>query len=121
MLEGEVVSQDGTRLTLIGIDPLTLSGDNPFAQADTSAALNDFLTPPWQTRLAPDTVAALGIEREDASGATPTLAEGQQLPPLILSSALPPNTLIMDMAAAARLLESGNEITRMVGRPGGAL
>jgi len=118
MLEGEVVSQDGTRLTLIGIDPLTLSGDNPFAQADTSAALNDFLTPPWQTRLAPDTLAALGIEREDASGATPTLAEGQQLPPLILSSALPPNTLIMDMAAAARLLESGNEITRMVAAPG---
>ncbi|BBI49950.1 hypothetical protein HORIV_23710 [Vreelandella olivaria] len=121
MLEGEVVSQDGTRLTLIGIDPLTLSGDNPFAQADTSAALNDFLTPPWQTRLAPDTLAALGVEREDASGATPTLAEGQQLPPLILSSALPPNTLIMDMASAARLLESGNEITRMVAAPGRSL
>ncbi len=118
MLEGEVVTQDGTRLTLIGIDPLTLSSDNALAQANTSASLSDFLTPPWQTRVAPDALEALGITRENASAATPTLADGKTLPPLILAPALPPDTLIMDIAAAARLLESGDQLTRIVAAPG---
>ena len=107
MLEGEVVTQDGTRLTLIGIDPLTLASDNPLAQADSSGSLTDFLTPPWQTRAAPDTLTA-----------TTTLANGKTLPPLVLAPALPPDTLMMDIAAAARLLESGEEITRIVAAPG---
>lgn len=120
MLEGEVVTQDGTKLTLIGIDPLTLSSDNPLAQADTSASLTHFLTPPWQTRVAPDALAALSIKRENAPGATPRLANGKTLPPLILTPALPPNTLLMDIAAAAQLLAnsdapaSGEQITRIV-------
>ncbi|QNU62007.1 FtsX-like permease family protein [Vreelandella titanicae] len=118
MLEGEVVTQDGTRLTLIGIDPLTLSSDNALAQANTSASLSDFLTPPWQTRVAPDALAALEIARENASAATPTLADGKTLPPLVLAPALPPDTLIMDIAAAARLLESGDQLTRIVAAPG---
>lgn len=118
MLEGEVVTQDGTRLILIGIDPLTLSSDNALAQANTSASLSDFLTPPWQARVAPDALAALGIERENTPGATPALADGKRLPPLILAPALSPDTLIMDIAAAARLLESGDEITRVVAAPG---
>ncbi|MGP9574153.1 ABC transporter permease [Halomonas sp. AOP42-D2-25] len=118
MLEGDVVTQDGTRLTLIGIDPLTLSSDNALAQTDTSASLSEFLTPPWQTRLAPDALAALGIVRNNASGASPALADGKTLPPLILAPALPPDTLIMDIAAAARLLESGDELTRIVAAPG---
>ena len=118
MLEGEVFTQDGARLTLIGIDPLTLSSDNALTQANTSASLSDFLTPPWQTRIAPDALSAFGIARENASGATPTLADGKALPPLVLAPALPPDTLIMDIAAAARLLESGDEITRVVAAPG---
>lgn len=118
MLEGEVFTQDGTRLTLIGIDPLTLSSDNALAQANTSASLSDFLKPPWQTRIAPDALAALGKAHENASGATPTLADGKALPPLVLAPALPPDTLIMDIAAAARLLESGDEITSVVAAPG---
>lgn len=118
MLEGEVVTQDGTRLTLIGIDPLTLSSDNALAQANTSASLSDFLTPPWQTRVAPDALTALEIARENASAATPTLADGKTLPPLVLAPALPPDTLIMDIAAAARLLESGDQLTRIVAAPG---
>ncbi|WGI26728.1 ABC transporter permease [Halomonas alkaliantarctica] len=117
MLEGEVVTQDGTRLALIGIDPLTLSSDNALAQANTSTSLRDFLIPPWQTRVAPDALAALGIERENASGATPPLEDGKALPPLVLAPALPPDTLIMDIAAASRLLESGDEITRIVAAP----
>ncbi|CAO1662236.1 ABC transporter permease [Vreelandella indica] len=107
MLEGDVVTQDGTRLTLIGIDPLTLANNNPLAQADSSGSLTAFLTPPWQTRAAPDTLTA-----------TTTLANGKTLPPLISAPALPPDTLMMDIAAAARLLESGEEITRLVAAPG---
>ncbi|NYS77285.1 ABC transporter permease [Halomonas glaciei] len=107
MLEGEIVTQDGTRLTLIGIDPLTLANDNPLAQADTSRSLTDFLTPPWQTRAAPDVLTT-----------TTTLANGKSLPPLALAPALPPDTLVMDIAAAAQLLESGEEITRLVAARG---
>ncbi|WP_339883335.1 ABC transporter permease [Vreelandella maris] len=107
MLEGEVVTQDGTRLTLIGIDPLTLANNNPLAQADSSGSLTDFLTPPWQTRAAPDTLTA-----------TTTLANGKTLPPIVSAPVLPPDTLMMDIAAAARLLESGEEITRLVAAPG---
>lgn len=121
MLEGDVVTQDGTRLTLIGIDPLTLSNDNALAQANTSASLTEFLTPPWHTRVAPDVLAALKVERENALGAIPTLADGKTLPPLVLAPALPPDTLITDIAAAARLLESGEEITRIVAAPGALL
>ncbi|MDQ7727335.1 ABC transporter permease [Halomonas sp. SpR8] len=117
MLEGEVVTQDGTRLTLIGIDPLTLSSNNALSQTDSSASLTDFLAPPWQTRAAPDTLAALGLERADAPGATPLLADGNRLPPLVLSPPLPPNTLIMDIAAAARILSSGDKVTRIVTAP----
>ncbi|MGQ7260342.1 FtsX-like permease family protein [Vreelandella sp. V005] len=107
MLEGEIVLQDGTRLTLIGIDPLTLPSDNALAEADSAGALTDFLTPPWQTRVAPDTLTT-----------TPELANGKTLPPHVLVPALPPDTLIMDIAAAARLLESGEAITRLVAAPG---
>ncbi|MEA2120487.1 ABC transporter permease [Halovibrio sp. HP20-50] len=118
MLEGEVVTQDGTRLTLIGIDPLTLPNENALGQAGSSASLTAFITPPWQTRVAPDALTAFGLERDSASGARPTLAEGGELPPLTLSPALPPSTLMMDIAAAARILASDETITRLVAAPG---
>lgn len=118
IIEGQVATQDGTRLSIIGIDPLTLPSGNALGQTDTTASLTGFLMPPWQTGIAPDTLATLGLERANAVSATPTLASGKQLPPLTLSPALPPNTLIMDIAAAAQLLEIGEEITRMVTAPG---
>ncbi|MCL5426230.1 MAG: ABC transporter permease, partial [Gammaproteobacteria bacterium] len=121
LIEGHVVTQDGTRLSIIGIDPLTLPSGNALGQTDTTASLTDFLMPPWQTRIAPDSLAPLGLERANAVSATPTLASGSQLPPLILSPALPPNTLIMDIAAAAQLLNSGEAITRIVTSPGALL
>ncbi|WP_346300801.1 FtsX-like permease family protein, partial [Halomonas sp. BM-2019] len=93
-----------------------LPGDSEFATAG-GGDLSDFLTPPWQTRLAPDTLAALEVRARVAEGATPALADGRPLPPLSLAPALPPDTLVMDIAAAAALLASGERITRLVAAP----
>ncbi|WP_240609778.1 ABC transporter permease [Billgrantia endophytica] len=117
LLEGHLEAPDGTRLTVIGIDPFTLPGDSPFATAGSTGELTDFLTPPWQTRLAPDTLTALGVMDRRARGAGPRLADGRRLPPLVLAPSLPPDTLVMDIAAAAVLLDSGERLSRMVAAP----
>ncbi|SEK78314.1 putative ABC transport system permease protein [Halomonas daqiaonensis] len=117
LLEGQIEVADGTRLTVIGIDPLTLPGDNAFAVAGSTAELGDFLIPPWRTRLAPDTLAALELDAAEAEGAEPRLPDGHQLPALRLSPSLPPDTLVMDIAAAARLLEVGETLSRLVTAP----
>lgn len=116
LLEGSIEAPDGTRLTVIGIEPFTLPGDNAFAAAGSAGELTDFLTPPWQTRVAPDTLPALGVSHREAPGAEPRLAEAR-LPPLILAPRLLPDTLVMDIAAAAALLGSGERITRLVTAP----
>jgi putative ABC transport system permease protein len=118
LLEGRLEAPDGTRLTVIGIDPLTLPGDSEFATAGSTGELTPFLTLPWQTRLAPDALAAFALGPGEAEGATPRLADGHQLPPLTLAPALPPDTLVMDIAAAAALLESGQRVSRLVAAPG---
>lgn len=122
LLEGELTAPGGTRLTLIGIDPLTLPGDGVFATAGSAAASSPggstgFLAPPWQTRIAPDTLPALNLSLEAAPGATPALDAGR-LPPLVLTPSLPPHTLVMDIAAAADLLDRGASLSRLVTAPG---
>ena len=116
LLEGSIDAPDGTQLTVIGIEPFTLPGDSDFAAAGAAGELTAFLTPPWQTRVAPDTLPALGVSHREAPGAEPRLAEAR-LPPLILAPRLPPDTLVMDIAAAATLLDSGERITRLVTAP----
>lgn len=123
LLEGTLEAPDGTRLTVIGIEPFTLPGDSDFAAAGSLSSspgeLTDFLTPPWQTRVAPDTLPALGVSHREAPGAEPRLAglAEARLPPLVLAPMLPPDTLVMDIAAAASLLGSGERITRLVTAP----
>ena len=116
LLEGTLEAADGTQLTVIGIEPFTLPGDNTFAAADSGSDLTTFVTPPWQTRVAPDTLPALDVSQRDAIGAVPPLAESR-LPPLVLAPALPPDTLVMDIAAATALLDSGERISRLVTAP----
>ncbi|GAA3713152.1 FtsX-like permease family protein [Oceanisphaera sediminis] len=106
LLEGELVTDSGNTLTLIGIDPLTLPGDSTLASTRATGMLQDFIMSPWQTRLAPDTRVKLGPD--------PTLADGTPLPPLMEVPELPPNTLVMDIAIAARLLGVGERITALV-------
>ncbi|MBR9858571.1 MAG: ABC transporter permease, partial [Gammaproteobacteria bacterium] len=106
LLEGELVTGGGYKLTLIGIDPLTLPGESTLARTRATGSLQDFIMPPWQTRLAPNTRARLGT--------APTLAGGTPLPPMLEVPELPPNTLVMDIAVAARLLGVGNGITALM-------
>jgi putative ABC transport system permease protein len=106
LLEGELMTDSGEKLTLIGIDPLTLPGDSTLARAGARGGLQDFLTPPWQTRLAPDTRAQLDDR--------PLASSGTSLPPLVIVPELPPNTLVMDIAIAARLLDAGDSITALI-------
>ncbi|MCE8016938.1 ABC transporter permease [Halomonas sp. MCCC 1A17488] len=117
LLEGRLEAPDGTELRVIGIDPLTLPGDSAFAAASSQGELADFLTPPWQTRIAPDTLPALDLSHREAAGAEPRLAN-RRMPPLVLTPTLPPGTLVMDIAAAARLLDSGERLSRLVTAPG---
>ncbi|SDO38717.1 ABC transporter permease [Vreelandella arcis] len=115
MLEGTLQIGE-ERLTIIGIDPLTLPNDN--ALGSNGDALTAFLTPPWQTQLAPETIDVLGLSRRQAPGATPTVDNNQRLPPLTLRPELPPNTLVMDIAAAAALLDRDNTLSQLVTAPG---
>ncbi|WP_243470604.1 hypothetical protein [Vreelandella lionensis] len=53
------LSHEDQPLTLLGIDPFTLpSGEG-------SGSFTEFITPPWQTQLAPDTLPTLGLNRGD--------------------------------------------------------
>lgn len=106
LLEGELTTDAGVTFTLVGIDPLTLSADTSLARAGRGGNLQNFLVPPWQTRLAPDTRSLLGDH-------TATI-RGTSLPPLVEAPALPPNTLVMDIAIAARLLDAGDSISALV-------
>ncbi|OXY82752.1 ABC transporter permease [Oceanimonas doudoroffii] len=104
LLQGEITTKGGLRLTLVGMDPLTLPANSVLA--DTSGSLRDFIQPPWQVRLAPDTRAQLGD--------SPRLQDGTLLPPLVEAFALPPQTLVMDIAAAAQLLQANDGITALL-------
>lgn len=115
LLEGDVTTDSGDRLTLIGIDPLTLPADSSLAGTGGRDNLQDFLVAPWQVRLAPDTRRRLGeqprVRHPSASSSTP-------LPPLVDAPELPPNTLVLDIAIAAQLLDAGNTITALVSTTG---
>ncbi|MGL6159506.1 ABC transporter permease [Microbulbifer sp.] len=100
LVEGELELAGGKRLQVLGIDPLTLPESSSFRSAGGIGTLKDFLQPPYRTRLAPDTLAALTAEDD----ALPPLADGRALPPLELAPELPPGVAVMDIAAALELL-----------------
>lgn len=115
LLEGDVTTDSGDRLTLIGIDPLTLPADSSLARTGGRDNLQDFLVAPWQVRLAPDTRRRLG---EQPNVSHPSANSSTPLPPLADTPELPPNTLVLDIAIAAQLLDAGNTITALVSATG---
>ncbi|WP_081949042.1 ABC transporter permease [Litchfieldella xinjiangensis] len=100
VLEGRITLSDGSRLDVTGIDPLTLPLDSGFRTAGGDQSLTQFLQPPYLTRVAPETHARLWPSDES----TPTADNGTPLPPPQVASELPPDLLIMDIAAAQALL-----------------
>ncbi|MFD2191594.1 FtsX-like permease family protein [Pistricoccus aurantiacus] len=119
LLEGRITLANGERLDVMGIDPLSLPAGSGWQSTDDATDLTVFVTPPWRTRLAPDTLTRLGTgENEQAvPGSRPRLENGQRLPPLEVVPSLPPDTLIMDIAPAAALLERANTIDRLLVAP----
>ena len=99
--------REGGSLRVVGVEPVTLP-----AQAETLAIgggegrLVDFVTPPWRAMAAPETAAAL--------------ADADDVPELIAGDGLPPETLVVDIALAERLLGAEGRVTRLIMPPGEA-
>ncbi|RUR27396.1 ABC transporter permease [Vreelandella andesensis] len=110
---------ENTRLTVLGIDLLTLPASNGNSRTTANGgSLTEFISPPWQTQLSPDTLQVFRLDRQQALGATPSIGE-QRLPPLTLRNDLPPNTLVMDIAAVWALF--GEQATLSLVTASGAL
>jgi putative ABC transport system permease protein len=100
VLEGEIAAGD-TRLRVVGVEPLSLPAEaETFAIGPGADRLNDFLTPPNLGLVAPATLAAL--------------AGAPGLPPLAAAPDLPPDTMIVDIAVAARLLAAPDAVSHLI-------
>lgn len=98
-------------LQLTGIEPLTLpAGGAISGQLADQGALQDFMLAPGLTWLAADTLADMGFK----AGDTPSLASGEQLPPLQVVDDLPPGMLLVDIGQAQRLLDQPGMLTQLV-------
>lgn len=98
----------GTRLRLIGIDPVTLP-DTELSQNDwliefenTNDDVQAFLAPPFRSFAHPDTIAQINAE------------DRENLPPLSALEALPPGTALTDIGVAQRLLGLEGRISRLI-------
>lgn len=99
---------EGTRLQLIGIDPVTLP-DTELSQNDwliafenTNDDVQAFLTPPFRSFAHPETIAQINAQ------------DSATLPPLSALEALPPGTVLTDIGVAQRLLGLEGRISRLI-------
>ena len=115
MLEGRV-QIGGRSLRLLGIEPVTLPVDVGNAPQLGRDGLQNFILPPGQTLIAPDTLADLAL----SEGATPDISGGERLPPLHAQRELVGDVLVVDIGIAQALLHKPNEVSRLlVGKPKG--
>ncbi len=104
VIEGDMRRADGS-VRVLGVDPVTLPpAAGSLDIGEGAERLTQFLTPPNLALAAPETVARLG-------GA-------QDLPPLAESADLPPDTLVVDIAVAERLLDAPGRLSRLLLAPG---
>jgi putative ABC transport system permease protein len=109
ILEGRV--QLGSHaVRLIGIDPITLPAESGLASEAGDDSLQNFLLPPGETFVAPETLAALGL-REGAVAVTNT---GLPLPPLVVRPQLAAGVLVVDIGIAQRLLAAPDQVSRLL-------
>ena len=99
----------GRSFRLLGVEPVTLPGevgDTPAIGGD----LQTFVTPPGETRLAPETLAELGA----GEGASPEASNDMRLPPLHLAPQLAPGIMVVDIGIAQRLLKMPDQVSRLL-------
>lgn len=98
VLEGKFLL-DGRRYRLIGIDPLTLPQNAPGAGSVQDVEnLTGFLTAPYQI-----------LASTDLTGDLP-----DGMPPITVSSSLPPGTLLTDIGQAQRLLNLPGALSYLI-------
>jgi putative ABC transport system permease protein len=108
VLEGRI-QIDGRAFRLLGIEPVTLPtevGDTPAIGGDLQA----FITPPGETRVAPETLAELGANE----GASLQASNDMRLPPLRLAAQLAPGVMVVDIGIAQRLLKMPDQVSRLL-------
>lgn len=113
MLQGriELQGKPGLRLQLLGIEPLTLPQGAPIAgEVPSAGALADFIGEPGRTWVAAQTLRELGLKEGDR----PLVSNGQALPALLVKPQMAPNTLLVDIGNAQRLLAAAGLINRML-------
>lgn len=110
LLEGWI-EIGGRSVRLVGVEPVTLPRGAAFgAIAEDGGGLADFLTPPFQSLIAPETRAALGLRE----GATPVTDRGAALPPLAIRPEMAPGVIAVDIGVAQKLLGAPGEISRLL-------
>ena len=118
VLEGEV-RIEGTRFRLIGIDPVTLPADAGPLSVEAEGGdgggdegpderLVDFLIAPSLALADAATIARFG------DGETVRTEAGEALPPLAVSDALAPDTIVTDIGVAQRLLDRPGRLSRLI-------
>ena len=107
VLEGRVEIA-GTRLRVIGVEPLTLpEGRLAGALAAGEVGIAEFIGPPGRMLAGGET-----LERLDAaSGDRPVTEAGLALPPLVEAGGLAPGVLVGDIGAVASLLGAGERLS----------
>ncbi|MFQ5564826.1 MAG: ABC transporter permease, partial [Paracoccaceae bacterium] len=110
LLEGWI-EIGGRSVRLIGVEPVTLPRGAAFdAVSGNASGLADFLTPPFQSLIAPETRAALGL----SEGATPLTDQGAVLPPLATRPEMAPGVIAVDIGVAQNLLGAPGEVSRLL-------
>jgi putative ABC transport system permease protein len=99
LLEGDLRRGAGS-LRVIGIEPLSLPAEAAIGIGEGADRLQAFLRPPYRALAAPETAARL--------------AGAADLPPLEASDTLPPDTLVVDIGVAARLLGLETSVSRLL-------
>ena len=109
LLEGRV-QINGKPLRVLGIDPVTLPVQSAGAPDIGRDGLQAFLTPPYETLAAPETLKDLDLRDRD----TPALANGQTLPPLRAQAQLLPGVIVVDIGVAQKLLGLPDQVSRLL-------
>jgi putative ABC transport system permease protein len=108
VVEGRI-QIDGRSFRLLGIEPVTLpleAGDTPSIGGD----LQNFVSPPGETRVAPETLAELGAKE----GVSLQASNDLRLPPLRLAAQLTPGVMVVDIGVAQRLLKMPDQVSRLL-------